>query len=84
MVEVVCSGCSAKFGGNTLEMDYGDRKETFISSADIGVDEERTFIEAVKKSDPKIPKSSYEDAVKTLEVTLACYRSWTEKRIIEI
>lgn len=49
--------------------------ETFASGANSMLAENRTFIEAIKSGKSECIRSTYEDAVKTLAVTLACNES---------
>jgi predicted dehydrogenase len=49
--------------------------ETFSGGVNAMVEENKAFIEAVKTGDSSNIRSTYEDAVKTLAVTLACNES---------
>jgi len=77
-VDLLGKGFSLGISGNVLEISQGGKKETWTSSSEIGVNESKTFVEAVEKNDPSLPRSSYADAVKTLAVTLAAHRSWKD------
>lgn len=45
------------------------------TDVDPRAEQDRAFVEAVRKSDPNLPRSPYHDAVRTLEVTLAATES---------
>lgn len=47
-------------------------------------EEDRIFIDAIKKGDPSKIKSTYEDAVKSLAVSLAANKSWKEGRAVKV
>lgn len=47
-------------------------------------EEDRIFIDAIKNDDPSKIKSTYEDAVKSLAVSLAANKSWKEGRVVKV
>jgi len=47
-------------------------------------EEERIFIEAIKQEDPSKVRSPYEDAVKSLAVSLAANKSWKEGKAVKV
>jgi len=83
-VEIIGKGIVVTYEGNTLTIDKGNRKETYISNIDPMLEEDRRFIEAVKTGNKKIVKSDYPDGVKTLEVTLKSHQSIEENRPVKI
>ncbi|MCM8805324.1 MAG: Gfo/Idh/MocA family oxidoreductase [Candidatus Omnitrophica bacterium] len=83
-VEVVGKGIIINYEGNTLTIDRGNKKEIFVDSIDPMLEEDKRFIEAIKKSKPELIKSSYADALKTLEVTLKSHISMLEGKPVEI
>ena len=67
----------------SVEFDMGEKKETYYRQADQGITEDRVFLDAVKANNPKLVKSPYADACKSLALTLACNESIaTGKEII--
>ena len=74
-VEVVGKGIILDYQGNTLTVDRGNRKAISISSVDPMLEEEKAFIKAVAKGDSSYVRSDYQDAVKTLAVTLKAHES---------
>ncbi len=74
-VEIVGKGVILTYEGNSLTIDKGNKKEIYISQEDPMLVEDKNFIEGVKKGNGKIIKSNYQDAVKTLEVTLKSHQS---------
>jgi predicted dehydrogenase len=67
----------------SVEFDTGDKKETYYRQVDQGITEDRVFLDAVKANNPKLVKSPYADACKSLALTLACNESIaTGKEII--
>jgi len=83
-VEVIGKDIIITYEGNLLTIDRGDKKETYISYQDPMFEEDKRFIEGVKKGDRKIIKSNYQDAVKTLEVTLKSHKSIEENIPVKI
>jgi predicted dehydrogenase len=61
--------------GNTLSLRQSGETRTFTHRNDPYVDEDATFIEAVKSGKRAAIKSDYADALKTLRVTLAANQS---------
>ena len=49
-----------------------------------GLDEDRVFVQAVSSGDPSGIRSSYEDALRTLELTLAAERSAAEGKPVKL
>ncbi|MEA4823582.1 MAG: Gfo/Idh/MocA family oxidoreductase [Clostridiaceae bacterium] len=59
----------------SVTLDTGSMKQTFFKEADQGVTEDRTFLDAVRASDPMMVRSPYADACKSLALVLACNES---------
>jgi predicted dehydrogenase len=67
----------------SVEFDTGIKKEIHFRQVDQGITEDRTFLDAVKTNNPKLVRSPYADACKSLALTLACNESIaTGKEII--
>ena len=60
---------------NDGRLSTGGGKLTYHQEGDAGILCDRTFIDAVLSGDPSKIKSSYEDAFRSLNFTLACNRS---------
>ncbi|NIM04240.1 MAG: hypothetical protein GTN69_04100 [Armatimonadetes bacterium] len=83
-LEVICKDFALELDGNTLRLQYADRKENFTFENDPYVDEDRAFVEALKSGRGDGILSSYQDAVRTLAVTLAANRSAEEGRPVSV
>lgn len=59
----------------SVELDTGIEQALYKKEADQGVTEDRTFIDAVKTGNQSAIRSPYEDACKSLALTLACNES---------
>ena len=81
-VDILGKAFFLSLSGNRLVISEGQKEEIWTSTSEIGVNENKIFLEAVAKKDPSLPKSPYADAVKTLAVTLAAHRSWDEGRAV--
>lgn len=67
---------------SVLTLTYPHRTEQIFATVDPFLQEERVFIEAIKRKDSTQIKSSYSDALKTLEVTIAGNHSAKNKKTI--
>ncbi len=74
-VEVVGKDVIFNYAGNTLTVNNFNKKVTHISSLNPMLEEDRAFIKAVAEKDASFVKSDYEDAVKTLVVSLKAQES---------
>lgn len=75
---------AVKLSPNRLEVSEPGRTEIMEGGRDPYLEEDRVFLEAVRTGDSSGIRSSYEDAVKTLKVTLAANRSVAEGRPVRI
>lgn len=83
-VEVIGKDVIINYEGNSITIDRGNKKETYISSQDPMLEEDKRFIEAISRGEPEIVKSDYPDAVKTLEVTLKSHQSMEKGTPVKI
>ena len=58
--------------------------ETFSGGVNAVLEENKAFMEAIRNGDRSLIRSSYEDAVRTLAVTLACNESAQTGRPVEV
>jgi len=59
-------------------------KITYRQNGDAGIICDRTFLEAVASGDPSAIRSPYEDAMKTLELALACNESMETHKAVKL
>ncbi len=59
----------------SVKINYGDKIEEIYETKDLMLEEDKNFLEAIKKKDPSLIKSSYQDGVKTLAFTIAANKS---------
>ena len=68
----------------TLRIFKRDHIEEVRSQMDPLLEEDKLFIEAVRTGDTSRIRSSFEDAMKTLEVTIAANRAASEKMVVDL
>lgn len=83
-VEMIGQGIMLNYEGNSLTVDRVDKKTTYVSSVDPMKVEDESFISAVKNNDPSKVKSDYEDALKTLAVSICAITSFEKGIPIKI
>lgn len=82
-LEFLIKNCRIQFTPTLLRISNKKDKE-LVAKVDPYLVEDKTFIEAIRKNEPQKIKSSYQDAFKTLQVTLAVDRSLKEKKVIKL
>jgi len=82
-LDIYTKGLTLKIGDH-LEIIQKGRTEIIQNTNNPYLDEDRTFLEAVRSGDSSGIRSSYADATKTLEVTLAANRSIREGKPIKL
>lgn len=75
---------SLEYTYSSLRIRWPGGEEKFQNQNDMYLAEDEAFIQAIQTHNPSLIRSPYEDAVKTLEVTLEAYRSAEEKRAITL
>ncbi|OYT65047.1 hypothetical protein B6U74_04275 [Candidatus Bathyarchaeota archaeon ex4484_205] len=66
-----------------LEIIRGDQKDVVSDDTDPMETEDRIFIDAVKRADPRSIRSTYKDALLTLKLSLLAYKSSSLKRAVK-
>ena len=79
-----CAFTMDGWGHDTVIHRRGKEDETIAGEGNIFEIEDRAFLKAVRTGDPKGIKSSYEDAVKTLEISVAANKSTATGRTIKL
>ncbi|MCM8818352.1 MAG: Gfo/Idh/MocA family oxidoreductase [Candidatus Omnitrophica bacterium] len=74
-IEIVGKDVLFLFKRNTIEINRGIKVEQYISNIDPMYEEDLAFIKSVKENNPKYIKSDYNDALKTLEITIKAHES---------
>jgi len=74
-LEVVGKDVIMNYSRNTLTVESPNKKVTHMSSLDPMQEEDRAFVKAVMHKDASFIKSDYEDAVRTLDVSLKAHES---------
>jgi predicted dehydrogenase len=83
-VEVIGKDIILTYQGNTITIEKGNKKETYISNLDPMLEEDKAFISSIIKKDPSMIKSDYIDALKTFEVTIRANESMKKGKVINI
>ena len=85
-LEIICRelvlNLATAVAPSALTLTYPHRTEQISATVDSFLQEERVFTEAIKRKDSTQIKSSYSDALKTLEVTIAANDSAKTKKTI--
>jgi predicted dehydrogenase len=83
-LDVICKDFALQLEGNRLRLSQPSGKEEIVFQNDPYLEEDRVFVEAVKSGRRDGILSPYDDAVKTLAVTLAANRSAEEGRPVKV
>lgn len=83
-IEIVGKDIIFTFKGGILEINREIKIEKFLSSLDPMFEEDYAFIKSVREKNPSYIKSDYEDALKTLKVTIKAHESIKENLPIRI
>ncbi|RKY30263.1 MAG: hypothetical protein DRP67_04835 [Candidatus Omnitrophota bacterium] len=68
----------------SVKINYGNKIEEIYETEDLIMAEDKSFIEAIKKKDPSLIKSSYKDGVKTLAFTIAANKSMESGKVEKV
>jgi predicted dehydrogenase len=74
-IRIICKKKIIEYTGSKLDIITPEKKETLEYPADAKLLEDKAFIEGLKYKDTPDIRSTYEDALKTLKVSLAANRS---------
>ena len=83
-LHLLCQGIVLEETANTLKVIQQGYTQEYRSNENPYLLEDRTFIEAVRSGDPANIRAPYEEAVKTLLVTLAANRSAETGQAVEV
>lgn len=83
-LNIVCKNLVIEHTAEKLRIIRKDKVEEIKNDNDDVYEEDRVFIEAVKKKNPSEIKSDYSDALETFLVTIALNKSAEEKRTVYI
>ena len=84
-LDIYCTDSTLNYGErSSLTITQSSHTETFRMTDDLGYEEDKTFIEAVKARKPSMVLSSYPDSVKTLAVCLAANESIKTKKPVNV
>lgn len=83
-LEVMAPGVTVECWSNEVRLHYPDRTVLQRARVNPYAEEDRAFVAAVRNGDPSQVRSPYQDAVRTLKVTLAAHRSAREGRPVPV
>ncbi|RLE77780.1 MAG: gfo/Idh/MocA family oxidoreductase [Thermoprotei archaeon] len=83
-LEVYCKDVVLEHGVHYLRVYSRDEVYERRSNVDFYMEEDRAFVEAVRKDRPELIKCPYEDGVKTLKVTLAANEAASTGRVVAV
>jgi predicted dehydrogenase len=83
-IEIVGKEVIFYYKGISIEIIKGDRNEKYISNIDPMYEEDLAFIKSIRENNPLYIKSNYQDALKTLKITLKAHEAIQKKQPVKL
>ena len=80
----ICKRKLIEYVGNYIRIITSKKEEKIYSTEDAYLLEDETFIQAIRRNDPSLIKSNYEDAFKTIKVSLSANKSMETRNIVTL